>query len=53
MRPKKKEIIKNETNEIKNEEDNSNNEIKQMKGKGKKKGKKQFSDIDINLGFKY
>ena len=46
LRPKKKEIIKNE-------EDNSNYEVKQVKGKGKKKGKKQFSDIDINLGFKY
>ena len=46
LRPKKKEIIKNEDEEPKNE-------IKQAKGKGKKKGKKQFADINIDLGFKY
>ena len=46
MRPKKKEIIKNEDEEPKNEN-------KQLKGKGKKKGKKQFADINIDLGFKY
>ena len=50
LRPKQKEVIKNE---IKNEDESVNNEVKQSKGKGKKKGKKQFSDIDINLGFKY
>jgi len=46
LRPKKKEIIKNEDEEPKNEN-------KQLKGKGKKKGKKQFADINIDLGFKY
>ena len=50
LRPKKKEIVKNE---IKNDDENPNSDAKQSKGKGKKKGKKQFSDIDINLGFKY
>ena len=46
LRPKKKEIIKNEDEDPKNEN-------KQLKGKGKKKGKKQFADINIDLGFKY
>ena len=46
LRPKKKEIIRNEDEEPKNEN-------KQLKGKGKKKGKKQFADINIDLGFKY
>ena len=46
LRPKKKEIIRNEDEEPKNEN-------KQSKGKGKKKGKKQFADINIDLGFKY
>ena len=50
LRPKKKEIIKNE---IKKEGESTNNEVKPAKGKGKKKNRKQFEDIDIDLGFKY
>ena len=50
LRPKKKEVVKNE---IKNEVENSNAEVKQVKGKGKKKNKRQYEDINIDLGFKY
>ena len=50
LRPKKKEVVKNE---IKNEVESSNAEVKQVKGKGKKKNKRQYEDINIDLGFKY
>ena len=50
LRPKKKEVVKNE---IKNEVESSNTEVKQVKGKGKKKNKRQYEDINIDLGFKY
>ena len=50
LRPKKKEIIKKE---IKTEGNNTNAEVKPAKGKGKKKNKRQYEDINIDLGFKY
>ena len=53
LRPKKKEVKEVIKNEIKNDEENSNNEVKPVKGKGKKKNKKKFEDTDIALGFKY
>ena len=50
LRPKKKEIIKNE---FKTEGNITNAEVKPTKGKGKKKNKRQYEDINIDLGFKY
>ena len=49
LRPKKKEIIKNE---VKNEGENKNVEVKQVKGKGKKKVRRQYEEIDIDLKYK-
>ena len=46
LKPKKKEVPKDE-NEL------STTEYKEVKGKGKKKNKKQFEHTDISLGFKY
>ncbi len=46
LKPKKKEIIKEE-GEL------STTEFKEVKGKGKKKNKKQFESTNISLGFKY
>ena len=46
LKPKKKEIIKDE-GEL------STTEFKEVKGKGKKKNKKQFESTNISLGFKY
>ena len=46
LRPKKKE-------EPKNEGELSTNEFKEVKGKGKKKNKKQFENSNIKLGFNY
>ena len=45
LRPKKKEEPKNE--------ELSTTEFKEVKGKGKKKNKKQFEDSNIKLGFNY
>ena len=49
LRPKKKEIIKND---VKKEGENKNVEVKQVKGKGKKKVKRQYEEIDIDLKYK-
>ena len=46
LKPKKKEVPKDE-GEL------STTEFKEVKGKGKKKNKKQFESTHINLGFKY
>ena len=46
LKPKKKE-------EPKEEGELSTTEFKEVKGKGKKKNKKQFEHTDINFGFKY
>ena len=46
LKPKKKE-------EPKDEGELSTTEFKEVKGKGKKKNRKQFEHTDINLGFKY
>ena len=54
LRPKKKEEPKIEDkNPLDNSNVNSTNESKSGKIKGKKKNKKQYEDLDINLGFKY
>ena len=49
LRPKKKEIVKTE---VKNESESKNVEVKQVKGRGKKKIKRQYEDIDIELKYK-
>lgn len=46
LKPKKKD-------EQKDESEIPINEFKEVKGKGKKKNKKQFEHTDISLGFKY
>ena len=46
LKPKKKEVPKDD-GEL------STTEFKEVKGKGKKKNKKQFEHTNINLGFKY
>ena len=46
LKPKKKEVPKDE-GEL------STTEFKEVKGKGKKKNKKQFENTNISLGFKY
>ena len=46
LKPKKKE-------EPKDEGGLSTTEFKEVKGKGKKKNKKQFANTDVSLGFKY
>ena len=46
LRPKKKE-------EPKKEGELSSTEFKEVKGKGKKKNKKQFENSNIKLGFNY
>ena len=46
LKPKKKEVPKEE-NEL------STTEFKEVKGKGKKKNKKQFENMNVSLGFKY
>ena len=46
LKPKKKEVPKNE-GEL------STTEFKEVKGKGKKKNKKQFESTNVSLGFKY
>ena len=46
LKPKKKEVPKDD-GEL------STTEFKEVKGKGKKKNKKQFENTNINLGFKY
>ena len=49
LRPKKKEIIKNE---VKNDGEKKSVEVKQVKGKGKKKVRRQYEEIDIDLKYK-
>ena len=49
LRPKKKEIIKNE---VKNDGEKKSVEVKQVKGKGKKKVRRQYEEIDIELKYK-
>ena len=49
LRPKKKEIIKNE---VKNDGEKKSVEVKQEKGKGKKKVRRQYEEIDIDLKYK-
>ena len=49
LRPKKKEIIKNE---VKNDGEKKGVEVKQVKGKGKKKVRRQYEEIDIELKYK-
>ena len=50
LKPKKKDVPK----EIpKDEGELSTTEFKEVKGKGKKKNKKQFENTNISLGFKY
>ena len=49
LRPKKKEIIKNE---VKNDGEKKSVEEKQVKGKGKKKVRRQYEEIDIDLKYK-
>ena len=53
LRPKKKEkeIVKIEEKE--KEKGQNDMEFKEVKGKGKKKNKKQFESTHVNLGFKY
>lgn len=46
LKPKKKEVPKND-GEL------STTEFKEVKGKGKKKNKKQFESTNVSLGFKY
>ena len=46
LKPKKKEAPKDDV-------ELSTTEFKEVKGKGKKKNKKQFENTNINLGFKY
>jgi hypothetical protein len=46
LKPKKKEVPKND-GEL------STTEFKEVKGKGKKKNKKQFETTNVSLGFKY
>ncbi len=46
LKPKKKEIPKEER-------ELSTTEFKEVKGKGKKKNKKQFENTNVKFGFKY
>ena len=48
LKPKKKEVKK----EIRNEDENKSVEVKQVKGKGKKKTKRQYEDIDFEIKYK-